>query len=105
MEELIVKNFTNRILSVKPKINTIYLFGSRARGDEKPDSDYDFLLVVKESFTLDDKSKLYDAVLEILLETGRVISLKIFKEKEFQRLCGMKTPFMQNIFKEGVKIE
>jgi hypothetical protein len=30
---------------------------------------------------LKDKSKLYDGVMDVLLETGRLVSLKIRKEK------------------------
>ncbi len=86
------------------KVKKVYLFGSRARGDERPDSDYDLLLVVSTDFSLADKDKLYDAVLDLLFETGRLISLKIYKEDLFQRLVNMKTVFMQNVMKEGIQI-
>jgi predicted nucleotidyltransferase len=31
----------------------IYLFGSRARGDARPDSDYDLMIVVRDDFPAD----------------------------------------------------
>lgn len=104
MIDLVVDKFINKIECIREKIESIYFFGSRTRGDEKPDSDYDILLVVNDDFTLADKSKLYDAVIDILLEISRLISLKIFKGKEFKKLCDMKTPFTQNILKEGIKV-
>lgn len=104
MVDSITQKFIDKIRDIKEKIDAIYLFGSRARGDEKPDSDYDLLLVVKDDFTLTDKSKLYDVVIDILLEMSRLISLKIFKKKEFERLYQMKTPFTQNVLKEGIKL-
>ena len=48
--------------------------------------------------------RLYDAVIDILTETGKVISLKIFNEEEFNRLSSIPTPFMSKILKEGIKI-
>jgi len=48
--------------------------------------------------------KLYDAVLDILLETGKVLSLKIFKEEEFEKLASIPTPFMSKVLKEGIVI-
>lgn len=104
MLDPILTNFLKRIKKFKQKIQAIYLFGSRARGTHRPDSDYDLLLVVTENFSYSDKDKLYDAVMEVLFDTGRLISLKIRKETEYRRLLKMKTPFMQNVLREGIKI-
>lgn len=38
-------------IAAKYPVSEIYIFGSRARGEEKPDSDYDFLVVPKEHMT------------------------------------------------------
>ncbi len=104
MMDPILARFIKMLTDIKSKLSAIYLFGSRARGDERPDSDYDLLLVVKPNFLRSDKTHLYDKVMDVLLETGRLISCKIFKEREFKRLCQMQTPFMKNVLKEGVKI-
>ena len=104
MKDPIVSKFLQRARAVKNKIRAIFLFGSRARGNARPDSDYDLLLVVAEDFTVADKDKLYDIVMDILLETGRLVSLKIFKQAVFQKLRRMGTPFTQNVVREGIKI-
>lgn len=104
IQDAVLEKFSQGIKGVKEKIRAVYLFGSRARGTDRPDSDYDLLLVVTEDFSLTDKSKLYDSVMDVLLETGRLVSLKIFKEKEFNRLRALETPFMQNVLREGIKI-
>lgn len=103
-DDPILRRFLRRSQPVKDKLKAIYLFGSRARGHERPDSDYDLLLVVSAHFSRVDKDRLYDAVMDVLLETGRLISLKIFREEEFQRLRRLGTPFIENISKEGIKI-
>ena len=104
VEDPIIQKFLAGIRGLERKLKSIYFFGSRARGTERPDSDYDLLLVVSEDFTLKDKDKLYDIVMDVLLETSRLVSLKIFKQAHFKKLCAMGTPFMTTVLKEGIKI-
>lgn len=96
--------FLTQIGSIRSQILQIRLFGSRAKGKERPDSDYDLFLVVRKR---DPKliDTLYEAVMDVLLATGRLISLKIFPEEEFLRLSKLKTPFMEAVRKEGVSLE
>ena len=89
---------------IDQSVSKLLTGSARARGTERPDSDYDLLLVVREDFSLAEKDSLYDQVIDILLETGRLISLKIFKQKEFQRLRDLNTPFLSRVLKEGVKV-
>jgi predicted nucleotidyltransferase len=99
----ILTEFLEKIASVRPQIKRIVLFGSRARGTHRPDSDYDLLLVVskKDEALLD---VLYDAVMDVLLEHGRLVSLKVFPEQEFARLQALQTPFMEHVNREGMLV-
>jgi predicted nucleotidyltransferase len=99
----VLNDFLERIASVRPQIKWIVLFGSRARGTHRPDSDYDLLLVVskKDEALLD---VLYDAVMDVLLEHGRLVSLKVFPEQEFARLRALRTPFMEQVNREGILV-
>ncbi len=64
---------------------------------------YDLLLVVDQKHPplLDP---LYDAVMDALLTYGRLVSLKVFEKREFERLQGLRTPFMARIAEEGVPL-
>ena len=104
MTDPIIQRFLKKAGSIKQKIQAVYLFGSRARGTERPDSDYDLLLVVREDFSLSEKDALYDQVIDILLDTGRLVSLKIFKQTNFQRLRDLNTPFVSRVLAEGVQV-
>ncbi|MBI3324483.1 MAG: nucleotidyltransferase domain-containing protein [Candidatus Omnitrophica bacterium] len=104
MSDPIIDRFLERCHAMGDKIQAVHLFGSRAKGTARPDSDYDLLLVVGQGFSLDDKDVLYGGVMEILLETGRLVSLKIFRESKFEKLCEMRTPFMRHVLTEGVKL-
>lgn len=101
--DAVLEDFLKRIAPVRTKIQRLLLFGSRARGTHQFDSDYDILLVVlkKDDALLD---ALYEAVMDILLTYGRLVSLKVFEEQEFARLEGLQTPFMQHIAREGVQL-
>ncbi len=99
----VIKRFLFVISPLMEKIKVLYLFGSRCRDEWRPDSDYDILIVLEKK----DKeliSMLYDIVMDILLDTGRLISLKIFTEDEFNRLRSIPTPFMENVLKEGIRL-
>lgn len=104
MSDMIIESFLRMIEPLILKhIKEIYLFGSRCRDNWRPDSDYDILIVVekKDRLVIDT---LYDAVMDILLITGKLISLKIFTASEFNRLKSIPTPFMSNVLKEAIKI-
>lgn len=103
-EDSIVKRFLITLLPLKERIKEVYLFGSRSRKDFRPDSDYDILIVVdrKDTAIISD---LYDSVIDILLDTGKLVSLKIFTLSEFTRLRSIPTPFMENVTIEGIRLE
>ncbi len=103
MNDKIVNQFLELIHPCIEDIEEIYLFGSRCRDDWRPDSDYDLLIVlkIKDRVIID---KLYDAVMEILLSTTKLISLKIFTSSEFNRLKSIPTPFMSNVTTKGIKL-
>lgn len=99
----VITGFLNSISPLMDSIKGIYLFGSRCRDDWRPDSDYDILIVFdkKERQLID---RCYDAVMDVLLETGKLVSLKIFSLSEFNHFKSIPTPFIENVLKEGVQI-
>lgn len=103
MKDLIIKKFLNKISKLRNEIQAIYLFGSRARGDERPDSDYDFLIVVKRPHK-EFRKEIYNAVVNVLLENNKLISLKVVKAEDFSRFSQLGLPFIKNVLREGVKI-
>ena len=44
----ILAEFLDRIGGIRSSVEQLVLFGSRARGDHRPDSDYDLLVVVRQ---------------------------------------------------------
>lgn len=103
MQDTIVSEFLTKISAQSTQVSHVYLFGSRLRDDWRPDSDYDMLIVLKkkERSIIDG---LYDAVIDVLLSTGKLVSLKIFSSEEFDRLKSIGTPFITNVLTEGKEV-
>jgi predicted nucleotidyltransferase len=96
----VLSDFRARIAGVRGQLKSVMLFGSRARGDHRTDSDYDVLIVTpKKDAALIDA--LYEAVMDVLLAHGRLISLKIYEEQEFERLLRLHAPFVEMVAREG----
>ena len=80
-------------------LKRIMLFGSRARGDETLESDYDCLVVVDEASSK-IKEIIDEAAGNMLFKYNAVFSAFPFTEKELQ--AKKYSPFLINIEKEGI---
>lgn len=98
-----LKAFLAGLSGVRARIEKIILFGSRVRGDEKPYSDYDVLIVVDER-ERDILDAVHDSVMDALLATGRLVSPKVYRRRDFDRFCAIPTPFFKNVLKEGIPL-
>lgn len=97
--------FVRRALEkYKDKVDSIFLFGSVAREEAKEDSDID-VLVVADGDRFKTRRELSEIVLDVLLETGKYISVKTLSIEDFKFLQGIKSSFLNNVIKEGVFIE
>lgn len=90
------------ILQRDPEAEVI-LFGSRAREDERSDSDWDILVLTKKEVTYELERDFRDPIFELELDTGEVISLMVYSKDDWQRLQGVSPLFLQ-VKKEGVPI-
>jgi predicted nucleotidyltransferase len=80
----------------------LILFGSYARKDYTAESDIDLLILVdKEKITRNDKIKITYPLYDVELETGIVISPKVYSKKYWQEEHKV-TPFYENVNREGI---
>jgi len=83
----------------------IYLYGSRARNDDRKISDWDLLILINSrhiSFNLE--TSLMDEFYELELETGEIFSPLIYSKYDWSR-NHISTSLFQNIQKEGIRIK
>lgn len=80
----------------------LILYGSYARRDYTAESDIDLLILVdKENITRNDKIKITYPLYDVELETGIVISPKVYSKKFWQQEHKV-TPFYENVNREGI---
>jgi predicted nucleotidyltransferase len=80
------------------RLERVVLFGSRARGDARPDADYDVAVFIREPDRwFGDVIRLAELGTDILMDTGAVISARPF------RACACSRPvsLVQEIQREG----
>jgi predicted nucleotidyltransferase len=83
------------------RLERAVLFGSRARGDARPDSDYDVAVFIREPDRwLDEAIRLADLGTDILMDSGAVISAKPFRAGSYNESL----PLMRAIQREGVDL-
>jgi predicted nucleotidyltransferase len=82
-----------------PHLRQVILFGSRARGDSSPDSDYDCLLVM-DQLPPTTEAVIGDITGKFLYQYDVLLSLFPVLEKQYQQK--IYDPFLMNIRKEGV---
>jgi len=83
------------------RVERVVLFGSRARGDAKPDSDYDIAVFINDAGTFTDESARLAAVsTDILFDTGAIISATPFLAGAYRERTG----FMHELRKDGLDL-
>ena len=83
------------------RLERAVLFGSRARGDARPDSDYDVAVFLHDYHGLwDEAGPLADATTELLYNTGAVVTPIPFPAGAWQQ----RSALMNEIRREGIDL-
>ena len=79
------------------------VFGSKARGEEFPESDIDVMIEV-ENYTPDVEALIDDLIFEINIDYDCLISAVIFGSKELHEGPLRESPIYRSISREGIRI-
>ncbi|MBI2060814.1 MAG: nucleotidyltransferase domain-containing protein [Nitrospirae bacterium] len=82
--------------ALQDRLVRVALFGSRARNDWRPDSDYDVLMVVTDA-SLDMKDRIFELVTHFELERELSISPRIVPLDRFDKMYGSSAPFWKGL--------
>ena len=84
------------------RLEAVYLYGSHARGDARPDSDIDVLVVIKGDFNYFDMvQKVSRHTAKLSLEYETVISCVYVTQEDYEH---RRTPLLLNVRREGIAV-
>ncbi len=98
----IAKLIKQNISDIDPYAQVI-LFGSRARGDEKAESDWDLLILTDYPVNLEKERQFRNRLYDLELETGEPFSLFAYSKDDWNTIQKV-TPFYINVTRDGVRL-
>jgi predicted nucleotidyltransferase len=98
----VVKKIKSIVLGIDPSAEVV-IYGSRARGDGRTDSDLDILILVNSEVNLEYERYFRHRLYDLELESGIAFSVTAHNKKEWDSRFWM-TPLFQNISREGIRI-
>ena len=90
-------------LSKEVPLVDLIVFGSRARGDDEPDSDMDVFIEI-ERIDSQIKDKIENIVWEVGYENYILISSLIFTRHEIENTALRASPIVMSIAEEGIRV-
>jgi len=79
----------------------VFLFGGRARGEERIDSDWDILVLADYPIDIMKERTFRNHLYDLELETGEPLSIFVYSKSDW-RTKQKATPFYQNVTSEGI---
>ncbi len=98
-EEEVIKRFKGEVKkALGDRLDCVVLFGSRARGEAEPDSDFDFVVTVS-TLKKEGRNRVREIASDLSLEYDTVITVLLSPSKDFRE--DRYFYLYENIQKEG----
>lgn len=101
--QMLLEQIKHAVHAIEPDAEII-LYGSRARGDAQPDSDWDLLILVDGVVDWKRKQKIRHSVFEIELEYDEVLLSLVHSHTEWDSPLYLAMPLHKNISREGIRL-
>ena len=101
VDKQLLLDLKQKVLMLIPDA-AIFLYGSAARGDAGPESDYDILILLGQPLSRVDEELIRDAVYDLEVARGVVLSLIFYTRQEWDAPVNAASPYRRNIEQDGV---
>jgi predicted nucleotidyltransferase len=102
MKKNLIQDRIKKAIHDKDPKAIAYLFGSRARGDFRPDSDWDILILIDGNLVTNEiEDNFRDELYDIEIESGQIISTFIYP-KDYWESTLIYSPLYKNVNREGI---
>jgi len=102
-ESELMERVKQAVQALSPEAKII-LYGSRARGNARPDSDWDFLILLPSTVDKTLEAQIKDCLYDVELETDTVLSSIIRSKPEWESAKYAVLPLRQQIEKDGIAV-
>ncbi len=101
--QIIINAISQKAKEITPKGSEVILYGSQARGDARPDSDWDVLILLdKDKVTSEDVDDYTYPLREMGWDYNECINALLFTKKEWQQNTA--NPFFENVARDGIRL-
>ncbi|MCX6345607.1 MAG: nucleotidyltransferase domain-containing protein [Armatimonadetes bacterium] len=83
---------------------TLMLYGSVARGEQTPESDYDILILLHTPITREQKANIRNIIYDLELQHNVVMSIIFYTEDEWNSPLVAISPYRRNVEIDGILI-
>lgn len=91
------------VLEVNPEAE-VWLYGSRARGTAREDSDWDVLVLTPDDkLSVQEEGRFIDHICDLMVKTGQVIQLFAYGKLDWHNRHSI-TPFYHNVQREAIRL-
>ncbi len=103
MNKKIIENIKRTLGASLPKQATAMLYGSRARGDARQESDWDILIILdKDRLTPEDYDTITYPLTKLGWDLGAEINPIMYTKKEWE--ASRITPFYHNVIEDAIAL-
>jgi len=101
-QKIVLARIKKQVKEIDP-LADIILYGSRARGDSRPDSDWDILILINSPADIETEKIFRHKLYDVELDLGEAVSTYVYNKQEWNSKYWM-TPLFKNISNEGILI-
>lgn len=93
-----------RLLRERYPVEEVILFGSKARGDDTPESDIDLLVLTSRELSWPERGQMVTAAVDVAVDHEVLIELTIAARERWLGGAGQALPIRREVQRDGVLV-